>query len=137
MGLAGITVGGHGVQSRDGKAPSTRQRRRRRGIETAASRRRGRGEGTGVRGRLPPIFSWGSRQAGLQGEGLRGPRGPFLRDWFRLVAAAMMTMTGDDDDMVVGTEGKDKNQLKWQWKKSRQWGWWAMMTAMVTGTNIN
>ena len=47
------------------------------------------------------------------GGGPKGLRSPLLLDWFRLAAVAMMTMTAVMTmTMVLGTEGKDNNQLK-------------------------
>jgi len=51
--------------------------------------------------------------------GSRGTQGLLLLDWFRLGAAALMTMAVVMmTTMAAGKEGKDNNQQKWQ---SKQW----------------
>ena len=59
-------------------------------------------------------FLGGRDRRGCEGGGPRGPRGPLLLDWFRLAAAAMMTMAVvTTTAMEAGiAEGKYNNQLK-------------------------
>ena len=69
---------------------------------------------------MPRVFSWGSRQAKSQMGGSRGTQGLLLLDWFRLGAAALMTMAlVMVTTMAAGKEGKDNNQQKRQCKQ-----WW-------------
>jgi hypothetical protein len=54
------------------------------------------------------LFSW-VETCGVARGGPRGPRGLLLRDRFRLAAAAMMTMKGDNDDNGGGHKGQIQN----------------------------
>ncbi len=54
------------------------------------------------------LFSW-VKTCGVARGGSERPWGPLLRDQFRLAAAAMMTMTRDNDNNGGGHRGQIQN----------------------------